>query len=194
MLALKLAPWMKFNGKGPLTFSDKYMEFIERGRTPENGCSTALKVLAISPRQQLFACCGLPVEDIEEMHLGSLANATIKEVLSRAPDDFVKIWVHLHGPDAVIRYAQRFDPSIPNPRNAAHICDTCRFMYKDPRIKKAIMENPPPNMRQIMDCYFQSLLIPTREMKHSDPVQMARIGDSLPKLRETHQMVTCCTR
>jgi hypothetical protein len=193
-LALKLAPWMKFKGKGPLTFNKKYLELVEKARTPEAGCYTALKVLAISPRQQLFACCGLPVEDIEELHLGSLLNASIKEVLSRTPDDFVKIWVHLHGPDAVIRYAQKFDPSIPFPENAAHICDACRFMYHDKRIKKIVMENPPPNVKEIMEVYFQSLLIPTRDMKHSDAVQFARLGDSLPKIRDIHRMATCCTR
>jgi hypothetical protein len=194
MLVLKLAPWMKFKGKNPLGFTNKYLQFVEHARTPDTGCSTALKVIAISPRQQLFGCCGLPVEDIEEMHLGSLLNASIKEVLTRAPDDFVKVWVHLHGPDAVIHYAQKFDPSIPSPKDAAHICDACRFMYKDARIRKVIMENPPPNRREIMDVYFKSLLMPTREMKHSDAVQFARLGDSLPKLRETHRIATCCTR
>ncbi|PWU18825.1 MAG: hypothetical protein C5B50_08125 [Verrucomicrobia bacterium] len=191
MLALKLAPWMKFKGKGPLSFTNKYMEFVEQARSPDNGCYTSLKVLAISPRQQLFACCGLPVEDIEEMHLGSLLSASIKQVLSRTPDDFVKIWVHLHGPDAVIRYAQKFDPTIPFPKNAAHICDACRFMYHDKRIKKVVMENPPPNMMEIMNVYFQSLMIPPRDVKHSDAVHLARLGDSLPKLRATHKLATC---
>ncbi len=192
-LALKLAPWMKFKGKGPLTFNKKYMDLVEQARRPENGCYTALKVLSISPRQQLFACCGLPVEDIEEMHLGSLLTASIKEVLSRTPDDFVKIWVHLHGPDAVIRYAQRFDPSIPFPENAAHICDACRFMYHDKRIKKIVMENPPPNVQEIMDVYFQGMLIPTPDMKYSEAVRFARCGDSLPKIREIHSMATSCS-
>ena len=189
-LAIKLAPWMKFKGDSALGFNKKYLEFVETARSPQAGCYTALKVLAISPRQQLFACCGLPVEDIEEMHLGSLLNASIKEVLSRTPDDFVKIWVHLHGPDAVIKYAQKFDPSIPFPKNAAHICDACRFMYHDKRIKKIVMENPPPNIKDIMNVYFQSLLMPMRDVKHSEAVQFARFGDSLPKLRATHQMAT----
>ncbi len=193
-LAIKLAPWMKFKGKSPLGFNKKYLEFVEQARSPQAGCYTALKVLAISPRQQLFACCGLPVEDIEEMHLGSLKNASIKEVLSRTPDDFVKIWVHLHGPDAVIRYAQQFDPTIPFPKDAAHICDACRHMYHDKRIKKIVMENPPPNVREIMNVYFQSLLMPVRDVKHSEAVQFARYGDSLPKLRETHAMATSCRR
>lgn len=195
-IALKLAPWMKFKGKGPLSFTKKYMELVEQARMPEAGCYTALKVLAISPTGQLFACCGLPVESIEEMHIGSLKNASIKEVLSRTPDDFVKIWVHLHGPDAVIRYAQKFDPTIPFPKHAAHICDACRFMYHDKRIKKIVMENPPPNVREIMEVYYQSLMIPTRDMKHSEAVAFARFGDSLPKIRATHEMATssCCSK
>jgi hypothetical protein len=56
------------------------------------------------------------------------------------------------------------------------------------------MENPPPNVKEIMEVYFQSLLIPTRDMKHSEAVQFARFGDSLPKIRETHRMATCCSR
>ena len=193
-IALKLAPWMKFKGQSALTFNKQYLDMVEQARRPEYGCYTVLKVLSISPRQQLFACCGLPVEDIEEMHLGSLLTASIKEILTRTPDDFVKIWVHLHGPDAVIRYAQKFDSSIPFPANAAHICDACRFMYQDKRIKKIVMENPPPNVQEIMEVYFQSMLIPKPEQKHSEAVQWARFGDSLPKIRDTHRMATCCTR
>jgi hypothetical protein len=202
-LALKLAPWMKFKGKSPLSFNKKYLKYIEQARTPETGgCYTALKVLAISPTQQLFACCGLPVEDIEEMHLGSLSNATIKEVLNRTPDDFIKIWVHLQGPDAVIRYARRFDPTIPFPDQSAHICDSCRYMYHNKRIKQIVMENPPPNAKEITDLYFHSLLLPTPERKHSDAVNFAQYGDSIPKLRETHAMATstyshshsCCSK
>jgi hypothetical protein len=190
-LALKLAPWMKFKGTSPLSFTDKYLKLIEQARTPEGGgCYTALKVLAISPTQQLFACCGLPVEDIEELHLGSLLNASIKEVLSRTPDDFIKIWIHLHGPDAVIRYAQRFDPTIPFPKEVAHICDACRYMYGNQRIRQIVMENPPPNVKEIMDFYFHSLLLPPKEMKHSDAVQFARFGDSLTKIRATHSIAT----
>lgn len=198
LLAVKLAPWMKFKGKGPLTFTKKYMEFIEQARTPETGgCYTALKVISISPRQQLFACCGLPVEEIEELHLGSLLTASIKEVLSRAPDDFIKIWVHMYGPDAVIRYAQQFDPTIPFPEHAAHICDSCRFMYHNKRIQEVVMKNPPPNMREIMDCYFKSMLIPPRELKRSESsAAFTRFGDSLPTLRATHAMATshCCAK
>jgi hypothetical protein len=198
-LAIKLAPWMKFKGKSALSFNKKYLQFVEQARTPEGGgCYTALKVLAISPRQQLFACCGLPVEEIEELHLGSLLKASIKEVLSRTPDDFIKIWIHLHGPDAVIRYAQRFDPTIPFPAEAAHICDACRFMYQNKRIREIVMANPPPNVKEIMDCYFHSLLIPPREVKRSEAVHFARFGDSLPKIRATHAMATnrtaCCAQ
>jgi hypothetical protein len=189
-LAVKLGPWMKFKGKSALTFTKKYMDLVEQARTSNGGCSTALKVVAISPRQQLFACCGLPVEEIEELHLGSLLNASIKEVLSRAPDDFVKIWVHLHGPDVVVRYAQRFDPTIPTPDHVAHICDTCRYMYHDERIKQIIMDNPPPNIKDIMDHYFQSLVIPTREIKPTDAIKFARCWESAPRLSETNRMAT----
>jgi len=196
-LALKLAPWMKFKGQGPLTFTKKFMELVELARTPETGgCHTALKVLAISPTQQLFACCGLPVEDIEEMHLGSLRTGSIKEILNRTPDDFIKIWVHLYGPDAVIRYARRFDPTIPFPEEAAHICDSCRYMYGNKRIKQIIMENPPPNVKEITNLYFNSMFLPAADRKHSAAVQFARDPDGISKLRATHAMATspCCAK
>ncbi|HZV35637.1 MAG TPA: hypothetical protein VFB72_13770, partial [Verrucomicrobiae bacterium] len=197
-LAIKLAPWMKFKGKSPLSFTKKYLEFVDQARKPETGgCQTALKVISISPRQQLFACCGLPVEEIEELHLGSLLNASIKEVLSRAPDDFIKIWVHLYGPDAVIRYARQFDPSIPFPDQAAHICDACRAMYHNKRIREVVMQHPPPNVKDVMDFYFQTMLLPPQELKRSQTsAAFSHFGEPVSVLRQTHAMATshCCAK
>ncbi|MEI6076261.1 MAG: radical SAM protein [Verrucomicrobiota bacterium] len=188
LISIKLAPWMKFQGKRALGFNQKYMDEVDKARTPEVGCSTALKVLAISPRLMLFACCGLPVEDIEEMHIGSVRDATIREVLSRAPDDFVKIWIHLHGPDAVMRYAQKFDPSIRLPKQAAHICDACRYLYSNKHIGEIVKANPPPNMKEIVNVYFQSLLIPPRDLTYSDAVLFARQNESLSQIRAAHRL------
>ena len=124
------------------------------------------------------------------MHLGSLLHSSIKEIISRTPDDFLKIWIHLHGPEAVVRYARRFDPSIKLPLNSPHICDTCRYMYKNERIKQIVMDNPPPNAKEITEYYFQSLLLPTPKTKTLSAAKMARFGDSLSQLRASHALAT----
>lgn len=155
-LSLRLSPWMPFEGESELHYTHEYLDEIARHQV---GCTTVLRVLAINPDEHLIACCGLTFEEIEEVHIGDLKIHTIAEILRQTPDDFIKIWIHLHGPEAVISYAQQVDPSIKRPSNLAHICDTCRFMYHHPKIRKVIQQNPPANMHDIIQQYYQSLLV-----------------------------------
>jgi hypothetical protein len=157
-VVVKLSPWMKFTGKAKLDYTSAYLE--EVGKTRFMGCATILNVLAINPDEHLIACCGLTLEEIEEVHLGSLREKSIAEILHDTPDDFIKIWIHLQGPDAIIRYAQSVDPTIRVPANMAHICEACRFMYHHPKLVQTVLENPPPDKDDLIRQYVMALFQP----------------------------------
>lgn len=186
-IILRLSPWMTFDGKRDLEHTDDYLNVMRDDRLSGGGCTTALKVLAVTAEEDLIACCGLTMDSIDEVHLGSLKTETIGEIVRRLPDDFMKIWIHLHGPDAVIRYAQTMDPSIERPPQMAHVCDVCRYMYNHPRIKELVMEKPPPNMRQIVDQYYQSLMVPTPDAEHQHVVASRGLSNTNQALREMHR-------
>lgn len=192
---IKLAPWMSFNGSRRMSYTRRYLQEVENGQSPNNGCTTVLRVLAINPEEELLACCGLPVEAIEELHFGSLRRGTIAKVLARVPDDFIKIWIHLHGPDAVWRYAQRFDPELKRPVNVPHICESCKALYQNPRVREIISAHPPPNMKDIVSVYLQSLLVPPSEVDYSTALQMAKADcSSVETMKAIHRMAVAPRR
>ncbi|HAB17773.1 MAG TPA: hypothetical protein PLX89_06365 [Verrucomicrobiota bacterium] len=160
-VVIQNSPWMRFNGKESLAYTREYMQDMSNGR--QRGCSTILNVIAITPTESLVSCCGLTLEQIEELHLGSLRERTVGEILRSAPDDFLKVWVHLQGPDAVLRYARSVDPTIGLPDNSAHICEICRSMYHDPKVVAAVMRNPPPFRAALMQEYVMNLVKPIAE-------------------------------
>ena len=104
------------------------------------GCHTALSVVAVTPRQSLVACCGLHMERIPELHLGSIEEKTLSEVLEAAPDDFLKIWIHVQGPERVLEFVKSKVPDYRLPVESVHPCTTCLHLYKDELARRIIFE------------------------------------------------------
>lgn len=189
-VVLKVSPWMKFNGGRPIAYTENYMDQMQRQRSLGSGCPTLLKVVAITPTYKLCVCCGLTMDSMPELALGSLRNgATIPDLVRGATDDFMKIWIHLHGPEAVLRYAQKLDGSIPTPPDQAHTCDVCRSIYHDPRIRDLVLANPPPNLRAIVGEYVQSLMMPPSQMDSELSAELVRGGDDVEKLKARHRQM-----
>ncbi len=186
-IVLKISPWMKFHGPHKITYTPTYLAQMENNRNMGTGCPTALKVLAVMPSEHLCLCCGLTLHQIPEMWVGSLRQKTIKEILAGVRDDFIKIWIHLYGPDAILRYAQKLDPSIKGPHQQAHTCDVCRFVYRDERIMRLVKANPPPNMREIVAQYSHSLVIPMTELDSKTSAELLKVGGGLQELKNIHR-------
>lgn len=186
-IVLKVSPWMRFKGKKRVSYTDNYLKKMEQHRSAGVGCATLLKVLAVNPAEELHACCGLTFEQIPEMRLGSLREHSIHDLIKRAPDDFVKIWVYLQGPDAVLRYARKLDPSIPAARDQAHTCEVCRFIYRNKRVREVVMRNPPEHMRDLIAQYAQGMAMPPTEMDSKLAARMVRGGGDLNQLKALHK-------
>ncbi len=185
-IAIKMSPWMQFQGKTSLVYTPAYLKEIDPQRS--TGCGTLMNVLAVNPSEDLIACCGLTLEEIEELHLGSLKTRTIKQILRETPDDFIKIWIHLVGPDSVIAYALSLDPTIEVPPNLAHICASCRFMYNHPRIVEVISATPPPFKDDLVRQYAMSLFRPVSEDDLRAGVKMAMRGCNVDDIKTMRKM------
>lgn len=97
-----------------------------------NGCRTVLNVLSVTPTQSLVACCGLHLESIPELHLGSVEHKTLRECVDQQPDDFLKIWIHIDGPERILQFVREHVPDYTFPHQSVHPCTTCLHLYKDP--------------------------------------------------------------
>jgi len=116
---------------GGLTHAPDCLRFNDAtGRT---ACPSSLRVVSVNPAQDLISCCGLNLEQIPQLRLGSLRSRTLREVLDRVPPDLIKMWIHAEGPERVLEFVQSKDPSFPLPLDSAHICHTCQYLFRSPR-------------------------------------------------------------
>lgn len=183
-IVINNSPWMSFKGETSLTYTEKHLNFHKE----QTACSTALKVLAITPTQKLIACCGLPLEEIPELCLGDLTKASISDIIQSQNDDFIKIWIHLEGPDAIVDYARQFDDTIHKLHQKAHVCDKCRAMYHDKRVIEIVKKNPPKHTDRLIDQYFQSLMFVKSESAIERDVETYKKACSLKIAREIRKI------
>lgn len=149
--------WIPADGQATLTHKPEFSRFNGR----QAGCTTALGVLAVTPRQSLVACCGLHLERIPDLHLGSVADRTVSQILNQTPDDFLKIWIHVEGPERVLEFVKEKLPTYELPTQAVHPCTTCLHLYRDETAKAVLREHYREKVDAIMMTYVAGLAAQT---------------------------------
>lgn len=115
-------------------------------------CSSLFTTLPITPYSQLMSCCGLTCEYITPFRLGNLQNKTIKELYESQFRDFLKIWLFVDGPYAVLQYL--YDKRGIKRNLKGHICYMCAEIFKDENNIKYINDNYDTIMPSIMLKYL----------------------------------------
>ncbi|HEY6189865.1 MAG TPA: radical SAM protein [Pyrinomonadaceae bacterium] len=146
--------WMQNNGLVQITHAKEHTRFNEQNKT---GCTTAMNVIAITPDQHLVACCGLTMEQIPDLHLGSVATHSIEYILNNTPDDFLKIWIHIEGPERILEFVKSHLPSYRLPVEFVHPCQTCSHLYNDEQAKDVLRKNYREVESKITQLYLAGL-------------------------------------
>ncbi|MBV8369796.1 MAG: radical SAM protein [Candidatus Eremiobacteraeota bacterium] len=107
----------------------------------KSGCPSILEVLSVTPDQTLIACCGFTMESIPELHLGSVAERSLAEVLEGAPNELLKYWLHVEGPERILEFVQRFEPDYRLPAESPSMCQTCLHLHRDPVAQRVLAEH-----------------------------------------------------
>ncbi len=139
-LLVESQPWIPdAEGRGTTRLSHA----AERSRFAgaRAGCATILDVLSVTPAQQLVACCGFPLESLPDLHLGSVAQRSIGDVLAAAPDDVLKYWIHVAGPEAILDFVAARAPGYRLPVECVSVCQTCTHLYRDPTAQRVLVEH-----------------------------------------------------
>jgi hypothetical protein len=131
------SPWMSMDPSAPLEQPER--KCACRGNLARRaGCDSVLRTVVVTPEETLGACCGLTREQIPELNAGSLREASMASLVDSMCNDFLKIWVSVDGPAHILAWAAERDPEIQWEGRFAHHCDSCRFMYSDPRVRAVI--------------------------------------------------------
>lgn len=154
--------WIENEGVRKITHLPEYSRFDPKNKTP---CQTVLNVLAVTPTENLVACCGLHLEKIKEMHLGSVAEHSITQLISSAETDLIKIWIHLEGPEKVLEFVQKKNPSYKLPIHSVHPCQTCLYLYQDEVVRNTLQQHAQEYESELMQKYQISITTRLLNMK-----------------------------
>lgn len=155
LVLLRRNVWMSNEwGREALVHGPEFSRFTEGNKT---GCQTVLNVLSVTPTQDLVACCGLTQELIPELHLGSVRDATIPQLLADTPDDLLKIWIHVEGPERVLEFVKRHQPDYRLPIESVHPCQTCLHLTRDEVAKQVLREHYREKEAELLPLYFAGL-------------------------------------
>jgi len=153
-LRIIVSPWMSFKGKDIINLTPR----AESETLSCGGCHTVLSVIAITPTEDLYACCGLPMREIPEMKLMNLKGILdIRKAIDELPDDFMKIWLSVEGPFEILKFASQYDSKISVPSRSMHVCEACRYLYSNMSTREVLGRYMPDKRSEIILEYFRRL-------------------------------------
>ena len=133
--------WMPFHKDRVLDHQEELYRTPETLEKNSAGCDNVLHNLVVTPDESLASCCGLTMEHIPEMKLGKLTEHSMKTLIDQGLNDFLKRWLWLDGPDAILFFAHQKDNRVPFPKQNVHPCEACAQFYLDPLARRVVREH-----------------------------------------------------
>ncbi|MEE9219425.1 MAG: radical SAM protein [Acidobacteriota bacterium] len=121
--------------------ADRSLEPPVAAADTSGGCGNVLDNVVITPDEQLAACCGLTMEHIPELKLGSLREHRMGDLYRAALGDFLKIWLRVEGPENILRFASEKDPQMALPPRSAHPCQACVSVHRNAGVRQILREH-----------------------------------------------------
>src|SRR5579885_287660 len=133
-------PWTPdAGGRGAAALSHDRLHRERRGYT-RGSCAQILDTITVTPDQHLQACCGFPTEQLPMLRIGSVANATLPDALRDSPNELLKMWLHVAGPQGVAEFVARYEPGYALPPTAS-ICHACAVLQRDARAMSVVAQH-----------------------------------------------------
>jgi MoaA/NifB/PqqE/SkfB family radical SAM enzyme len=133
------SPWMPFKDSVSIDYSGHDARVLTAETLPSRRrCTSIFNTIVVDPNERFGACCGLTREETPDLNVGSLREHSMRELMDEAVGDFIKVWLYTEGPDKILAWAASKNPTIQWQGKFAHICHSCRQLYKDPLVSDAI--------------------------------------------------------
>ncbi len=117
-------------------------------------CGQMLDTITVTPDQQLLACCGFPMEQLPRLRIGSLAEQALDDVLRSAPNELLKMWLHVAGPKAIADFVASYVPDFALPPTVS-ICQSCVALQRDPRAMAAVAEHGGDMVQAVANAFIR---------------------------------------
>ncbi|MCP2163566.1 radical SAM protein [Goodfellowiella coeruleoviolacea] len=133
------SPWMPMDHEAVIDQRDDLL-LSRRTLHLRGGCRNVLKTLVLTPDNRIGSCCGLTREQIPELN-ADWDGDSLDPVLAADAGDFMKMWLHVDGPERILAWAASTAPEIRWEGRYAHRCHACLVLFKDPVVRRVIREH-----------------------------------------------------
>ncbi len=123
-------------------------------QTLRKGCGQIFDNIVVTPYREVSACCGLTLEHIPEMKLGSINDEAVSKICQRQTDDFLKYWIHADGPYQIIEKLLPEQSANDLLKGVVHICQACVILHKNPDVRNRLLERHQEFMPSVMTRFF----------------------------------------
>jgi len=152
LFSIKNSHWMPMSLNGEVTQNrSSYANIFNIDK--RKGCTDIFDHVVVTPDERIGLCCGLTRELIPELHLKEKDLNSLVENYHSAARDFLKLWIHVEGPEKIIAWAADKDPSIEWEYKYAHRCHACYALYQDSRIQEVIRKYYHEKEEEILERY-----------------------------------------
>lgn len=150
------SPWMPMDHDR--TIEQSRQRTLNREKLSRcQGCSSIFSTVVRSPDDEGFGlCCGLSRKEIGELNRPFEASA-VEATLQEAGEDFLKIWLHVEGPERILAWAAGKEPEIVWEERYAHQCHACLALFRDPLVSRTLLAHYHERLDDVLLRYSMSL-------------------------------------
>ncbi|HEV2738660.1 MAG TPA: radical SAM protein [Candidatus Elarobacter sp.] len=120
----------------------------------EGSCAQVLTVITVTPDQELLSCCGFPMEQLPRLRIGTVANQSLDDVLRFAPNELMKMWLHVAGPSGIAEFVAKHIPGYTLPASPS-ICQSCVALQRDRRAMRVIVDHADDILQSVASAFIE---------------------------------------
>jgi hypothetical protein len=140
LLHIASDPWIPdAGGRGTAVLSHDTASAVQR-EAANGRCVQILTIVSVTPDQVLTACCGYPMEELPYLRIGSVEDTALDVLLRDAPNELLKMWLHVEGPAGIAAFVARYVSGYALPETPS-ICQACVTVQRDPVAMRIIAEH-----------------------------------------------------
>lgn len=127
-LQIQTNSWMSFKED----LDSRIQALPQKGR--KQPCQQIFNNVVVTPYYEVAACCGLTLEHIPEMKLGTSDASGVTKAYQGQQNDFLKYWIKVDGPGEIIRRLMGDEKANELLANSVHICQDCIVLHKNAEV------------------------------------------------------------
>jgi hypothetical protein len=104
-------------------------------------CSSVLRSIIVFPDLSVQICCGIALQGIPELKIGSLAETDLLTVLKQGNRDLITNWLALEGPSSILEFVRSKKPDINLPERYVGHCHLCNELFTNVEVRQVLAEH-----------------------------------------------------